>query len=131
MILLVLLFACNDNEPPTQNVTTTEKKQEEDYIRRIPGKDETIPEQIKQKGQVLIAYSDCYTCHSVDVRSKGPSFRDIARRYPANEAYSELLAHKVILGGSGAWGYPVMTPHPDLPLEDAKTMVKFILSLEN
>ena len=83
-----------------------------------------------KKGEVLIAYSDCRTCHTEDERFKGPAFKDIAKRYPVNDGYINMLAQRVIIGGSGAWGYSVMSPHPDLSEEDAKTMVKYILSLK-
>ena len=102
-----------------------------DYIRAIPGPSDTIPQADVERGQVLIAYSDCHTCHKEENRSKGPSFNDIAKRYPVNDGYIELLAHRIILGGSGAWGYPVMTPRPDLVLEDARIMVKYVLSLKD
>jgi cytochrome c len=61
---------------------------------------------------------------------KGPAFKDVAKRYPVQDQYIALLAQRIIIGGSGAWGYSVMTPHSDLKEEDAKTMVKFILSLK-
>ena len=79
---------------------------------------------------MLIAYSDCYTCHKEDERSVGPAFKDIAKRYPANQAYIGLLAQKVILGSSRSWGYPVMDPHPKLSVEDAKLMVTYIMSMK-
>jgi cytochrome c len=101
-----------------------------DYIRQIPGVNDSIPVEVAKKGAVLIGYSDCYTCHKEDKRSVGPAFRDIAKRYPVNQVYIEMLAHKVILGGSGSWGSPVMDPHPTLSLEDAKMMVTYILSME-
>ncbi|MCW3112191.1 MAG: cytochrome, partial [Segetibacter sp.] len=62
--------------------------------------------------------------------SVGPAFKDIAKRYPVNKIYIEMLAQKVIRGGSGSWGYAVMDPHPKLSLEDAKTMVSYILSFK-
>ncbi|HSC54536.1 MAG TPA: c-type cytochrome [Phnomibacter sp.] len=101
-----------------------------DYIKPIPGTNEPIPAALAQQGEVLIAYSDCYTCHKKAHRSVGPAFTDIAKRYPANKAFIEMLAHKVIAGGSGSWGTPAMAAHPQLLLEDAKKMVAFILSLK-
>jgi len=118
------LFSC-DNEPEQTNTRKTK-----DYIKQIPGKNDSIPAEIAERGEVLIGYSDCYTCHKKYERSAGPAFKDIAKRYPVNKGYIELLAHKVILGGSGSWGYPKMTPHPNLPFEDAKMMVTYILSLK-
>ena len=130
LLIGCLLFAtcylpgCN-NKP--EELKTRKKI---DHIKPIPGKSDDIPADVAEKGEVLISYSDCYTCHKKDQRSRGPAFKDIAKRYPVNKGYIELLAHKVILGGSGSWGYPVMTPHPNLSLEDAKMMVTYILSLK-
>jgi cytochrome c len=114
-----------DNKPEQKN---TRKKV--DYIREIPGVNDSIPADVSEKGKVLIAYSDCYTCHKDEERSVGPAFIDIAKRYPVNKVYIDMLAHKVIMGGSGSWGYPVMDPHPKISFEDAKMMVTYILSLE-
>src|SRR4029453_19318064 len=100
------MLSC-DNKPEQKNT-----RKPIDYIKPIAGIDDSIPAEVSEKGKVLIAYSDCYTCHKEDQRSVGPAFTDIAKRYPANKVYIEMLAHKVILGGSRSWGYPVMDPHP-------------------
>jgi cytochrome c len=125
----LFLQACNEPEPKEQPRAAV--KSEADYIRAIPGKNDSIPAEVSNRGEVLIAYSDCRTCHTVDERFKGPAFKDIARRYPVNDGYINMLAARVIAGGSGAWGYSVMSPHPNLSVEDAKVMVKYILSLKN
>ena len=126
----VCTSACRDPETIQPQHLNDSVKKVKDYIKIIPGKSDTISAEISDRGEVLIAYSDCYSCHTEDKRSKGPAFKDIAKRYPVNEGYIELLAHRIILGGSGAWGYPVMNPHPDLSLSDARIMVKYILSLK-
>jgi len=121
---LFYLIGCN-SEPEQKNIRKTI-----DYIKPIPGRNDVIPAEIAEKGEVLIGYSDCYTCHKEEERSVAPSFKDIAKRYPVNKVYIEMLAHKVIIGGSGSWGSPVMDPHPKLSFEDAKIMVTYILSLK-
>ncbi len=119
----LLLLSCNQpaKEP-------THKKL--DYIRKIEGKSDSIPVAIAQRGETLIAYSDCKDCHTTTKRAKGPSFRDIAEKYPANNVFIEMLAQRIILGGYGTWGKPVMAPHPHLSHEDARMMVMYILSLK-
>lgn len=117
------LFSCHNNHEQKKN------RKAVDSIKRIPGTNERIPTAISEKGKILIAYSDCYTCHKEDRKLVGPAFSDIAKRYPANKTFIEMLAHKVINGGSGNWGYPVMNPHPKLSVEEAKMMVSYILSL--
>ena len=114
-----------DNDSEQKN---TRKKI--DYIKQIPGVNDTIPAAVAERGEVLISYSDCYTCHKTDEKLVGPAFRDIAKRYPVNKVYIEMLAQRVIVGGSGSWGSPVMIPHPKLSFEDAKMMVSYILSMK-
>lgn len=122
-LIAYLLFAtfylpgCN-NKPKQKNTRKTI-----DYIKPIPGINDSIPAKVAEKGEVLIAYSDCNICHKEDERSVGPAFRDIAKRYPVNKIFIEMLAHKVIIGGSGSWGSAVMGPHPKLSFDDAKLMV--------
>ncbi|GEO09233.1 c-type cytochrome [Segetibacter aerophilus] len=126
LLLAAFYLPACDNKPEQKNT-----RKAVDYIRRIPGTDDSIPARVVQKGEVLIAYSDCYICHKEDQKSVGPAFKDIAERYPANKLYIEMLAQKVIRGGSGSWGYAVMDPHPKLSLKDAKTMVTYILSMKS
>ena len=117
------LLCCNgpQKEPPHKKV---------DYFRKIEGKNDSIPAAIAQRGEVLIAYADCKDCHTVEQRAKGPAFIQIAEKYPVRKVYIDLLTQKIIKGGYGTWGQPVMTPHPKLTGEDAATMVKYILSLK-
>ena len=81
-------------------------------------------------GKALLQKSDCTTCHRPDVKLIGPAFIEIAKKYPATEANYQLLAGKIINGGSGVWGQIPMSPHPAVSQSDAKKMVKYILSLK-
>ncbi len=125
-ILVVSFFLLCCNNKQEQNIT----RKSIDYIRVIPGVNDSISAEIAEKGKVLIAYSDCYTCHKIKERSVGPAFNDIAKRYPVKKVYIDMLAQKVIMGGSRSWGYPVMSPHPKLSFEEAKIMVSYILSMK-
>ncbi len=81
-------------------------------------------------GAKLIAANDCATCHKMDTKVIGPAFKDIAAKYPSNEANIDTLANKVLKGGKGNWGDIPMAAHPTLALADAKTIVTYILSLK-
>jgi cytochrome c len=81
-------------------------------------------------GGKLIAKNDCLTCHKIDSKVIGPSYADVAAKYPATEANIDTLANKVIKGGSGHWGAIAMAGHPALSEADAKTMITYILSLK-
>ena len=126
-LLFNLLFCSTKNSKDEQVKATLEKKK---AFFVVPGEDELIDPEIIKKGEVLVAYSDCSQCHKEESKAKGPSFTDIARRYPMQQAYIDLLARKIISGGSGTWGYPVMSAHPKLSEDDAKMMVAYILSIE-
>ncbi len=82
------------------------------------------------KGKTLIDDQDCKTCHKEDVKLVGPAYKDVAAKYTADDKTIDMLADKVIKGGSGNWGEVAMLPHPSLAKEDAKEMVKYILSLK-
>lgn len=82
------------------------------------------------KGAKLLASSDCLGCHKEHEKLIGPAYADVAKKYPDNAKNVDYLANKVISGGKGVWGDIAMTPHPNLPLADAKEMVKYILSLK-
>jgi len=96
---LVLLAGC-EKDLPAEKENEGPKK---DYIRKIEGKSEPIPDELVSKGEVLIAYSGCADCHRIDTKAKGPAFKDIAQRYPVQPAYVDMLARKVISGGFGSW----------------------------
>ncbi len=129
LILLTVFCSCASKEVEEKSGLDLSGKKEEFFV--VQGEDELLDSSLIKKGEVLVAYSDCYQCHREESKAKGPSFQDIARRYPMQQAYIDLLARKVIQGGSGTWGYPVMSSHPKLQLKDAQAMVAFVLSLEN
>jgi cytochrome c len=82
------------------------------------------------KGKQLIDKSDCLGCHAENAKVVGPSYVDVAAKYPMSELNVDELADKIIRGGNGVWGEVPMTPHPNLSKDDAKEMVNYILSLK-
>jgi cytochrome c len=120
LFFIAIIISCNSNDSATNGTTTTEN---------TTAADETMDPEA-EKGLALVAKSDCFTCHKVAEVSVGPSYQAVAQRYPANDAVVDSLAGKIIDGGMGNWGTIPMTPHPDISPEDAKTMVKYILSLK-
>ncbi len=82
------------------------------------------------KGAQLLAASDCLGCHKEQEKLVGPAYVDVAKKYSNNEKDVNYLANKIITGGKGVWGEVPMSPHPNLALNDAKEMVKYILSLK-
>lgn len=85
---------------------------------------------IKAGGEGLIAGSDCASCHKLNEKSIGPSYLDIAKKYDAAESTVGNLAYKIINGGGGVWGEHAMAAHPQFSLEEASSMARYILSLD-
>jgi cytochrome c len=81
-------------------------------------------------GRSLTENSDCGACHQLSQQSVGPAYIAMADRYVnATEKTIRGLAEKIIKGGSGEWGELMMSPHPQLSVNEAEKMVKYILSL--
>ncbi len=81
-------------------------------------------------GKNLMDNSDCATCHQLSVKSTGPSYRDIAKKYVEQADAIDYLTGKIIKGGGGVWGDQAMAAHPQLSKKQSDEMVKYILSLE-
>lgn len=82
------------------------------------------------EGKALFTKSDCLTCHKLDTKLVGPAYYDVAKKYLPTQANYEMLANKVIAGGTGVWGQVPMAPHPQLAHADAVKIVEYILSLK-
>lgn len=80
-------------------------------------------------GMALIEKSDCKSCHTIDQKSAGPSYKAVASKYKTQTGAIDVLAAKIIKGGAGVWGTTEMAAHPQISVEDAKQMVEYILSL--
>ena len=106
-------------------------------INYLEGFDKTILEQGHKSnesmmvGKRLIEKSDCISCHSKDKKSIGPSYYDIAGKYPKNATNVTKLANKIINGGGGVWGEQAMAAHPTLSVANAKDIVDYILSIKD
>lgn len=81
-----------------------------------------------QKGQAIIAKNDCLTCHKVDEKLIGPTYREVANKYAGtSDTIVPYLAHKIMKGGTGTWGQVPMAAHPNLSEADAIALVKYVL----
>ncbi len=83
------------------------------------------------KGMKLVAGADCLGCHKIKETSVGPAYNLIGKKYENTEANINLLADKILKGGSGVWGSVPMAAHSALSKEDAVAMVKYILLLKD
>jgi cytochrome c len=80
--------------------------------------------------KTLINNSDCKTCHTINVKSVGPSFSQIAEKYDVSPRVIDTLAKRIIRGSHGVWGTDNNMPaHPSISPNDARTIVNYILSI--
>lgn len=82
-------------------------------------------------GKALMEASDCKACHKTNEMSVAPSFYAISEKYNGDPHTIEMLANKIINGGSGVWGERAMAAHPNIKPADAQSIVKWILSLNS
>ncbi len=108
-------------------VNNSSKEQTSDQ-NQTPAEQKEDPE--VTKGLELVAASDCLTCHKVSEASVGPSYEAIAAKYPNNEVTTDTLTQRITRGSSGVWGTVPMAAHANLSKEDARLMVKYIMSLK-
>jgi cytochrome c len=106
-------------------------------IDYLEGFDKTILAQGHQAnlgfatGKRLMDLSDCKACHDIDKKSIGPAYRQVAKKYKGERDIESRLADKIIQGGGGVWGEQAMSAHPQIKKEEAKDIVKYIMSLAN
>lgn len=72
----------------------------------------------------------CTACHATDRKLVGPAFKDIGAKYRGNAKAEAMLAEKVKKGSVGVWGQVPMPPNASVKDEEAKAIVKWILSLK-
>ena len=77
-----MFFACNSTD---EKNTTGEPK---------PNVAMTNPDY--DAGLELVAKSDCFTCHKLREKLIGPSYDDVAKKYPNTSENVSLLADRII-----------------------------------
>ena len=70
----------------------------------------------------------CLSCHAVDKKVIGPSYKDVAAKYKGQADAVAKLSDKVKKGGSGVWGPVPMPPNAAVPDADIKALVEWVLA---
>lgn len=82
---------------------------------------------LAQDASKLAQEKACLSCHAVDKKVVGPSFKDVAAKYKGQKDAEAKLVKKVREGGVGAWGQIPMPPNTTVSEKDATTLVKWVL----
>ena len=78
--------------------------------------------------EALAKSKNCMACHAVDKKLVGPAYKDVAKKYAGNAKAADMLAEKVVKGGSGVWGAIPMPANPQVSAAEAKKLVAWVLS---
>ena len=81
-----------------------------------------------QADEKLAQANGCMTCHQIDKKVLGPSYKDVAAKYKGNAGAEAMLVKKVKDGGKGVWGEMVMPPNAHVKDADIAAIVKWILT---
>ena len=77
----------------------------------------------------LAKAKNCMTCHAIDKKIVGPSYKDIVAKRAAEKGAEAALAAKIKGGSKGEWGAVPMPPN-NVSDAEAATLAKWVLSLK-
>jgi cytochrome c len=132
--ILSLLSACGGGKtstPEPVNDTTANKPPAATESTLPVSINKDIKKEDYEAGALLVQQSDCMGCHKAEEKLVGPSYKDIAHKYPLNKNMIDTLIEKIIQGGAGNWGEVPMQAHTNLSKEDARLMVNYIFGLKD
>jgi cytochrome c len=84
----------------------------------------------KDQAEAMMKKDGCAACHSIDKKIVGPAYNEVAAKYKGDKNAQAALEKKVKEGGAGVWGQIPMPPNPQVPANDVKDLVTWILSLK-
>ena len=80
--------------------------------------------------EALAKSKNCMACHAVDKKVVGPAYKDVAKKYAGDAKAVDMLATKILKGGSGVWGAIPMPANTQVSDAEAKKLASWVLSLK-
>ncbi|HMN46105.1 MAG TPA: c-type cytochrome [Povalibacter sp.] len=92
----------------------------------------SLPVQTFASDEALMERGGCISCHRVDQKLLGPSFKEVAARHRGDPQAAARLFAKVREGGEGEWGDLPMQPNGEEKISDEnlQAVIAWILSLQ-
>ena len=81
-----------------------------------------------QADQALATAKNCMSCHKVDKKLVGPSYKAVAEKYAGQADAVDKLAIKIMKGGSGVFGAIPMPANTQVNEAEAKKLAAWVLS---
>lgn len=78
--------------------------------------------------QALASAKNCMSCHTIDKKLVGPSFKEVAAKYAGQAGVVDKLAAKIMKGGSGVYGPVPMPANTQVNEAEAKKLAAWVLS---
>ncbi len=82
-----------------------------------------------QASEDLAKAKNCMTCHALQKKIVGPSYKDIAAKRAAEKGAEAALAAKIKNGSKDEWGQVPM-PANAVTDAEAKTLAKWVLTIK-
>ncbi|HET6256706.1 MAG TPA: c-type cytochrome [Puia sp.] len=125
----------NINTPITYQVHVTDPEDGDSRYDEINPKEVIVelatshsPAAPADSALTIMATNNCFNCHQFNSQSLGPSFFDIAKRYPLTADNTDTLINRIRSGSSGVWGRTEKMPsHPELSTAAIRSTVRWIL----
>lgn len=83
-----------------------------------------------QADEALATAKNCMSCHKVDKKLVGPSYKDVAAKYAGQAGAVDKIASKIMKGGSGVFGAVPMPANTQVNDAEAKKLAAWVLSLK-
>lgn len=113
-IISLLIFSCSKKEQAVEPSS--------------PTTDISTPISAPVTAESLIQSSDCTGCHNATQKMIGPSYQEIAKKYPNTPENVSALADKILGGSRDVWGSVPMPSHSSMSKEHALLIATSILS---
>ena len=80
--------------------------------------------------EALAKSKNCMACHAADKKLVGPAYKEVAKKYAGDAKAVDMLATKIVKGGSGVWGAIPMPANTQVSEADAKKLAAWVLSVK-
>jgi cytochrome c len=78
----------------------------------------------------LAQAKNCMSCHAMDKKLVGPSYKDVAAKYNGQKDAVDKLAGKILKGGSGVWGPVPMPANAQVSEAEAKKLAAWVMTVK-
>jgi cytochrome c len=89
-----------------------------------------LPPAEQASAKELAQANGCLSCHALKEKVVGPAYASVAAKYKADADAPSSLVQSVQYGSKGKWGRIPMPAHPSMSVEDIKTLVNWVLTIQ-